>query len=678
MQLNSMNTPDNTSFDKMAALSGARPGAIASTFTDPSIKGHPVCLALVDKNPGGGPKTRLVATILEAYYESTSMRIEGSLGMTPRNSPRKAMLTGLSESGVAQLSLSTFSEHADNALSMGGPLCPIPSSAILRDSQSALKKFLKGRDIPMGTVIKSGCLDKANLELKRFRHTSGVFLPSADDFALVEQVIDHIRSLNVGRSRLLMALLLELTASGIIPFGNLAQYCAYYTLRDFCLADEDLFFMALLPQKGGGMGTIPIRVKSDEVSQLIKDAFSDYRLRALKLVPEMLSAIGQILPSIGVTRIQFLYSLKRVSYYRCQYHFSGFVAAALTGRLQIPANYISEKDLFATMEHKQVIGLHGKAWFSPHATSDRWQEKHDRLSFDSLTGISQGQYFVRTGSRGPTVSLPVSLHSSPAKWTTTEWCAFARLFGPTPRTKTVKQWIAQAANEPVRSKRNQLLAQDIMSLLRKTGAIKLDRPARIIPPRQFDSFMTALLTDLKNEFPGKRGKRLAAGVMLAAVIGARPKELYRLRGNDVRLRGQLLWVRIKGVKKTMRSQRDAIGNLLLTGVRQKLLDTQRTELRELPPSELERVCDYDSFSSRQFRDAVNAAIQRVAKSLFGESEGFRFYTLRRECSILALDGLLKVANSANYFDLLGTIARNGGHSLPEFLGGYIGTSILVL
>jgi integrase len=190
--------------------------------------------------------------------------------------------------------------------------------------------------------------------------------------------------------------------------------------------------------------------------------------------------------------------------------------------------------------------------------------------------------------------------------------------------------------------------------------------------------MAELVDDLKTKYTGIRGKRLAVGVLLAAVIGARPMELHKLKGDDVRLRGKLLWARIRGVKKTMRSPRDAIGNLVLTEIRQILFDMLSKEFEELSPSVKARVCDYDSSSLRQFRDAINAAVQRVAKNLFGESEGFRFYTLRRMCAILGLEGLIGEAESSNYFDILGTLARNGGHSLPEFLGGYVGTSVLVI
>lgn len=32
----------------------------------------------------------------------------------------------------------------------------------------------------------------------------------------------------------------------------------------------------------------------------------------------------------------------------------------------------------------------------------------------------------------------------------------------------------------------------------------------------------------------------------------------------------------------------------------------------------------------------------------------------------------------NFYNLLGTIAANMGHSFPEFLGGYIGTGIIAV
>ncbi len=45
---------------------------------------------------------------------------------------------------------------------------------------------------------------------------------------------------------------------------------------------------------------------------------------------------------------------------------------------------------------------------------------------------------------------------------------------------------------------------------------------------------------------------------------------------------------------------------------------------------------------------------------------------------MLLYSALTVADRLNFYNLLGTIAANMGHSLPEFLGGYIGTGIIAI
>lgn len=48
------------------------------------------------------------------------------------------------------------------------------------------------------------------------------------------------------------------------------------------------------------------------------------------------------------------------------------------------------------------------------------------------------------------------------------------------------------------------------------------------------------------------------------------------------------------------------------------------------------------------------------------------------CASLLLYSALTLTGEKNFYSLLGTIAANMGHSLPELLGGYIGTGIIAI
>jgi len=222
-------------------------------------------------------------------------------------------------------------------------------------------------------------------------------------------------------------------------------------------------------------------------------------------------------------------------------------------------------------------------------------------------------------------------------------------------------------------------ALQVRKKLRDEGKLPLDPPVRLVPWHLIPELLSALIQELERKFPGKRGQRLIVGGLIAVALGPRPKEIHALRKKDVRVRGNLICACIGGVKKTNRSRRDAIANLPGEDcIRDTVIDELRNRMVALRGDAGSRVVDYDSASLRQFRDAIQEALKKSSIRVLGNDEGITYYTLRHLCAALLLYSALTVADKLNFYNLLGTIAANLGHSLPEFLGGYVGTGIIAV
>lgn len=584
------------------------------------------------------------------------------------------------------------SEHADNAVLAGGPLCPLPSSFIFGHAAEALRRIYDEAGVNASLCqwqespsIVEQAVDPIGNEAPNIQapHTSGVSLPGSNDFEIVSKVTNYIIS-NIallGRPRWFSALIIVLASLGGIPWTNLRRYSGYYTLRDVASAGQHVFFMALLPQKGGGVGCIPLPLgKAGLLAwRIAKKAYADPRTRKRHIVKDGLESLGKILRAIGLDEAHFLKAIVRVAYYRCQNHFSGFVAAALSGRLVIPCNYILESDIIASLRLGTPLGLDGAPWTSPHKADYHWTTKESHLAEASLRLISDGSFYFRSGSRGPGTELPQSLHSHPSTWALTQWAEFAQLFGPIPNIATLQSWMESVGEYQEGSKTARRAALRVRIKLRDDGKLPLDPPVRFVPWHLITNFLSVLIEELERKYPGKRGQRLIVGGLIAAVIGPRPKETHALHKKDVRIRGSLICSCIGGVKKTHRSRRDAIANLPGEDtIRDWMIDELRHRLTALTGESGARVADYDSASLRQFREAIQGALRRAAIRVLGDDEGISYYTLRHLCAARLLYSALTVAERLNFYNLLGTIAANMGHSLPEFLGGYIGTGIIAV
>lgn len=677
-----------------AALAAMRPGGNCFLVSDPSYGGEPL-LAVADKNLGGGCRWRLVPMGIPPSIDIDRnviyTRVDTSLGNRPSNTPRRMLLSALDATGHGQLVQSVYSEHADNALLAGGPLCPVPSSLILERARQAILKAIEEPEITRlldrsRTRPSDALVTPANEPLhgKRLRHTSGVEIPTNDDFSVVEKATRWIteRIDTLGRERLAPSIIILLAVVGRIPWTNLTRYRAYYGLRDFAVVGGKLFFVALLSQKNSGMGAIPLPLaEGAELTKLLLRVGRDKRIRTRKLIDDGLRNLESLLVSMDIDPAKFRTAVRRVSYYNCHNCFSGLVAAALASRLTIPLNYVAEADIFAALCEETPMSMFDEntPWYSPHSLTTAWNSSHGHKAISALDAIGNGNYHYRLGVSGPSIRLHDRLRCDSADWSSYQWAEFAVLFGPMPSAKVVRSWIEKSS--PMKcSASAQREAVAVRAILRKRGQIKLDPPLRFIPPSKARVLMTRLTTVIRKQYPGKRGERLCAGVITAGLVGPRPKELFRLRGALVHLVGQLVTLDIAGVGKTHRSRRVATANILSpNGSTRDLWREELTMLLDTMQFKADtRICDYNSAIQRHFQDSVTSCLHLVGKDVFGNGDGLTYYSLRHLCAWLLLDELLKAAFEVNYFDVLASCASNMGHSLPEFLGGYIGTAVIVL
>jgi len=692
--------------EALPALLGARPGGICQRVFD----GQRSFLALADKNLGVGMRTRIVPIPFDipagvGGQQRDPERYDSSLGFTPENAPRKSVLSALTEANASQIVSGLVSEHIDNSLLPGGPLCPLPTSLIVNHATEWLGKvyqdacsgenlhellFAAGAQEPTESVLTAAVGSKV-----RHRHTSGVYLPDNEDFEIVGKATAYISEnlRHLGRPRWFASLIIVLSGLVGIPWENLRRYAAYYSLSDFVTLGGQLFFVALLPQKGGGLGAIPLPIgKADSVAgQLVQRAFGNHRTRRRRFFKDGRDSLQDLLRPLNIDEASFIRAVSRVAYYRCHCRFSGFVAAGLLGRLIIPCNYIAESDIFASLELGTPVGLDGAPWTSPHKATSRTPD-YTAPCNDTIRPLLGGSNRLPLGERGMGRLLPESLHTCPSGWKIAEWTEFAQQFHPVPNQSILQHWIEISASHHGNcdAKVVKKLLQGTVRNLQNLGKWPLDPAVRLVPRSTIKKFLSVFLEELasehkdpKGEGLGKRGKRLIAGGLIAIVFGARPKENLALRLRHLRVRGNLLCACIKGVKKTNRARRDAIANLIrgndilewATGELRKHLITLKAD-KEITLSS--RISDFDSASCRQFREALQDALRAAARRVLGDDEGITCYTLRHLCATLLLEAALVNAGTLNFFTLLGTIAANMGHSLPEFLGGYIGTGIIAI